>query len=347
MSSSTGNRITDNALGADDGRSLIARAMSEIGSQHGWRPVDDRVLFSGIYYDSAKVGSLIARVRNARGEYAVLKLQLRPLPFDEGFIIRHVQKQIKTHRIRLPNLFLDVPWSEEQGYGYLVMEDLSHLPHLWATRPDEQAFQRHTEFLAEFMHKVLPITSYLPVPHVTPQSKYRESFDHFYSIARASNHRHIDFREIEKMKAVYMAALERMAFDGFHFTHGHLSGHEIVEDRKTDSWILFANLLWSFRPAQYELIFPLWVDLMGIRDTQVTREVLSTRIERWIQLWREIESVDLNEMQSFWFSILERAMMTAMLDLGSSEWKDSEANEKQALLSAWQKLFYWILEEQF
>lgn len=346
MSSSTGNRITDNALKADDGRALITRAISEIGLQYGWRPVDERVLFSGVYYDSTKVGSHIARVTNERDEFAVLKIQLRPLPFDEGFIMRHIQHQIKTKRIRLPMIFADAPWSEERGYGYLVLEDLSELPHLWATRPDEPAFQRHTAFLAEFMHRMLPIAPYAPVPEISPKEKYRESFDHFHAIAQASDHHHIDFAEIDKMKDAYMDALEGADFEDFHFTHGHLSGHEIVEGRAADSFILFANLLWSFRPAYYELVFPLWVDLMGIRDMRVTREYLSKRIERWIQLWREIEMVDLNEKPTFWFSLLERSMMTVMLDLGSSEWQNPEIQEKQALLNAWRELFYWILEKK-
>ena len=86
---------------------------------------------------------------------------------------------------------------------------------------------------------------------------------------------------------------------------------------------------------------------MGICDIHVTREDLYTRIERWIRLWREIEPVDLNEKQIFWFSMLERSMITVMLDLGSSEWKESEVKEKQALLIAWKELFYWILEEKF
>ncbi len=38
--------------------------------------------------------------------------------------------------------------------------------------------------------------------------------------------------------------------------------------------------------------------------------------------------------------------MTVMLDLGASEWKNSEIQKKQALLHAWQALFYRILEEK-
>ncbi|MBU1034438.1 type IV toxin-antitoxin system AbiEi family antitoxin [Patescibacteria group bacterium] len=140
MSSRTGNRLTDNAFTADDGRKLIEQAILDIGTQFGWRPVDQSVLFYGVYYDSTKVGSFITRVTNERGEFAVLKIQLRPLPFDEGFIMRHVQSQIKTDRVRLPRIISDAPWNEKRGYGYLILEDLSQLPHLWATRPDEAAF---------------------------------------------------------------------------------------------------------------------------------------------------------------------------------------------------------------
>lgn len=347
MSSLIGNRLTDNAFSADDGRDLIKRALAEIERQHGWRPVDQEVIFSGVYYDSSKVGSFITKATNKNGERAVLKLQLRPLPFDEGFIIRHIQKQIRSQRIRLPILFFDAPWDEQRGYGYLLMEDLSHLPHLWATRPDEQAFKRHAMFLKEFMHNVLPIAPYLPVPLIAPKEKYRESFEHYHAIAQASRHRHIDSDEIDNMKVAYMAALERVQFEGFHFTHGHLSGHEIHEDHSSDTFILFANLLWSFRPEYYELVFPLWVDLMGIRDTKVSGEYLRARIDRWIQLWSGIENVDLNEKRTFWFSVLERSMMTVMLDLGASEWKDSENQEKQALLNAWKELFRWIIEVKF
>ena len=308
--------------------------------------IDEKLSFRRLF-DSAKVGSYITRVINQSGEHAVLKIQLRPLPFDEGFIIRHIEKENKSTRIRLPRIIADEAWNEARGCGYLMMEDLSQLPHLWAARPDEAAFARHRDFLTEFMHHVLPITPYLPIPQVIPREKYRESFDHFYAIAKASAYRHVDFREIDEMIEKYLDVLDVVAFEGFHFTHGHLSGHEIVEDRATDSYIIFANLLWSFRPTYYELVFPLWVDLMGICDIHVTREDLYTRIERWIRLWREIEPVDLNEKQIFWFSMLERSMITVMLDLGSSEWKESEVKEKQALLIAWKELFYWILEEKF
>lgn len=348
MPNNTGNRITDNALRADDGKTLIDRAIRDVETRHGWRRLDAKPIFSGIYYDSKKVGSFIARVANDRGERAALKLQLRPLPFDEGMIIRQVQMQIRTPRVRLPNIFFDLPWDETRGYGYLLLEDLSDLPHLWDTRPDDRAFERHENFLREFMHHVLPIEPFFPIPDVSPQDKYREAFGHFHEIAEASRHHHIDHDEIDRMKERYFDAIRRTTFSGFHFTHGHLSGHEILDDQQNDSFILFANLLWSYRPKYYELIFPLWVDLMAIHDASVTVQDLLERIGRWRRLWKNIESTnstDFDDDPAFWFGLLERSMMTVMLDLGASEWSEEEAREKQALLEAWRNLFFRILEQ--
>ncbi|MEK7589037.1 MAG: hypothetical protein AAB479_00195 [Patescibacteria group bacterium] len=87
-----GNRTTDNAFTADSGKDLISKAISDIEQKTDWR-VTDREKFvgaSGVYYDSKKVGSFFVGVTNDKKEKGVLKLQLRPLSFDEGFIIRHM-----------------------------------------------------------------------------------------------------------------------------------------------------------------------------------------------------------------------------------------------------------------
>lgn len=347
MSRQTGNRITENAFNADDGKALIERALAEVKEKHGWYLRENKPIFSGVYYDSQKVGSFIVQATNDKGEKAVLKLQLRPLPYDEGMIIRHIQKQIKTPRIRLPRVYLDEPWNQNMGYGFLVMEDLADVPHLWPARPDESSFNKHEDFLGEFLHHVLPIEPFMPIPNGQPQDKYRDALDHFSAVAQASSHKHIDDTETEKMKGVYLEILAKTDFQGFHFTHGHLSGHEIHYDQTQDVYILFANLLWSFRPKYYELIFPLWVDLMGIRDVNVTCEQLIERIGRWQKLWENIQDNDPDQDKVFWFGILERSMMTTMLDLGASEWADAEKEQKQALLNAWKDLFHWVASHKF
>src|SRR3989338_9114690 len=91
-----GNRITANAKDADDGQVLIGGALKYIEDTYGYAPVDQEALFKGVYYDSKKVGSFIIMVRRENGDAAVLKLQLLPLPFDEGFIIRNIEKNLRT-----------------------------------------------------------------------------------------------------------------------------------------------------------------------------------------------------------------------------------------------------------
>ncbi|MFA5129427.1 MAG: hypothetical protein WC477_00740 [Patescibacteria group bacterium] len=346
MPSSMGNQITNNAIGADDAKELIERAVKEVSSKTGWRLRDEQPLFSGRYYDSKKVGSFVARVTNDEGASAVLKLQLRPLPYDEGMIIRHIQGQIKTSRVRLPNLFSDEPWNEARGYGFLIMEDASTFPRLWASHcPTAEEMKRHEEFLKLFMHDVLPIEPFLPAPDVSVREKYREALNHFSDIAEASSYHHVDPSDIKRMKAVYLEVLDRVEFDGFHFTHGHLSGMEIHEDKSSDAFVLFSNLIWSFRPTYYEVVFPLWVDLMGIRDIDVRMQDMLVRIDEWAEIWQRVTGIDPREHDLFYFLILERSMMTVMLDLGASEWTGDEIEAKQALLNAWEELFAHLAKQ--
>jgi len=343
-----GNRLTDNALTADDGKALIERALAEVEREYGWTPREALPLYRGRFYESGKIGSFITRVTNRDGDAAVLKLQLRPLPYDEGMIIRHIRPQIRTERVRLPSVLFDEPWSEENGYGILVSEDASEFPRLWKDHcPTEEELNRHEDFLGEFMHHVLPVEPYLPVPDGSVRERYREMSDHFSEIARASTHQHIDPMKVEGMREMYVRILDKAAFDGFHFTHAHLSGMEIRIDTKTQAYVLFSNLLWSFRPTYYEVLFPFWVDAMGIRDTDVSSDDLLLRVDRWAEMWKRVMGEDPRERESFWFLILERAMMTTMLDLGASEWTEDEIKTKQALLNAWKRLFETIAEDRF
>ena len=347
MPSHIGNRLTDNARGADDAQGLIQRAITEVANQTGWIIRDRSVVFTGQYYDRKKVGSFIARVTNDREESAVLKLQLRPLPFDEGFITRHIQPQLKSNRIRLPKLIADEPWNDHRGYGYLLTEDVTHLPKLWAGHsPTDVEMNRHASFLEVFMHDVLPITPFLPTPSHTLQEAYRDAFEHFSEIAQLSVHHHIEPSTVERMRKTYLRILGDLTSGDIHFTHGHLSGMDVIEDRTSDSFILFSNLLWSFRPTYYECIFPLWVDLMGIRDTRVTLQRFQSRITAWATLWQRIQGIDPRKDSFFWFLLLERTMMTVMLDLGAGDWGDTEQDEKEALLRTWVDLFDWLISEQ-
>ena len=347
MSSSMGNQITNNAFGADDAKELIERALTEVRAKTGWYLRDEKVLFSGHYYDRKKIGSFIARITNDRQESAVLKLQLRPLDYDEGMIIRHIQAQIKTDRVRLPVVHLDEPWEESRGYGYLIMEDASEMKRLWAEHcPTDAELKEHAEFLDIFMHQVLPIDAFLPAPKATIREKYQEGLQHFSKIAKVSNHHHVSDEEVEQMKEVYAGILKNITFNDFHFTHGHLSGMDIFLDSSNQSYILFSNLMWSFRSMYYEVIFPLWVDMMGIRNTSVMVKDLLVRVDRWAEIWEKVMGEDPRTSHFFWFLILERSMMTVMLDLGASEWLEGEIEEKRALLNAWKELFWFVVKNK-
>lgn len=343
-----GNRITDNAFGADNGKKLIEAALTDIERDLGWKREGDKPLFSGVYYDSQKVGSFIVKVSNQEGKTAVLKLQLKPLPYDEGFIIRHVEAHYQGTRIRPPKLYADQPWEAVRGYGYLVFEDLSDLPNLWTYDvTDEEDRKRHKDFLKTFFSTVLPVEPWIPNPNADLKAKSKELFQHFHEIALKSSHHHVEESEVMRMAERYFVCVDQAEPETFHFTHGHLSGKDVKYDQAHDSYVVLANLYWSWRPEYYELVFPMWVDLMHIRDENLTFQSFLERMESWCAVWREgLVDHDPTNRKAFWLRLLERAMMTFMLDLGASEWKEEEKAQKQALLECWKEFFYWIVEEK-
>ncbi|GEM_PF-1436712 len=343
-----GNRITDNALYADNGADLIKYALEFIEKKFGWQP-EKQSLFSGVYYDAAKVGSYITKIHK-QDATAVLKLQLRPLPFDEGFIIRHVSTQNKSHSIKLPQILADEPWGEEKKFGFLIFEDLSKLPNLWTTAKNITAEEKnnHKLFLKEFLHNFLPVEPFLPKPNISLKEKIIESFEHFHDIAVASQHKHIEDNKIEKAKKIYLDIVEKCSFEDYHFSHGHLSGLDIKFDTTKKTFIPLANLYWSYRPKYYELTFPIWVNIMHQTDNDITFQDIQKIILDWTKLWStDLFDTPPENSEQYWFNLLERAMMTIILDLGASQWKDEEKITKQKLLLIWEEVFYWIAQEKF
>lgn len=339
-----GNRITSNAETADDAKELITKALHVVERAHGFRPTNQETLFTGVYYDSKKVGSYIVRVEDSNKKSAVLKLQLRPLPFDEGSIIRHVEHCITSKKIRPVRVLFDQPWSEECGFGYLLFEDLSHLPKIWKTTPTTAEDRMlHKQFLNEFFTSVLPIAHpWIPLPSSSPHEMIRSAFQHFENIARKSSHRHISDEELRPIIETYKKIMEAYKTPSdLHFTHGHLSGHDVTYDKEHDCFIFMANLYWSWRPKHYEIAFPLWVDLMNIRDKHLTLAMFLHRVQEWMRLYDKE-----TREQEFWYIVFHQAAITIMLDLGASEWTEHEYEEKQKLLNVWKEFFAWIIEHK-
>ena len=340
-----GNRITANAAKADDGRELIQRALKYVESTYGFSSIDHSSLFSGVYYDSKKVGSFIAKVKDKDGNMVVLKLQLHPLPFDEGFIIRHIEQNLKTNKMRPVKILHDQPWSEALGFGYVVFEDISSLPNLWNHTPTEDEDRNlHKKFIEEFYASVLPIKSpWIEKPQMSIQEKLLEAFKHFQEIAKNSSHKHIREEDLTPFIDTYLTIIASEKINPeITFTHGHLSGYDVKYDEQNNQFILMANLYWSWRPKYYERVFPIWVDLMHIQNASLPFEEFLTRVMAWVHLWPK----EITNSQAFWFLLLERSMLTIMLDLGASEWKNDEKKEKQALLESWKLFFHWIVENK-
>ena len=347
---SYGNRITDNTSRANDAKELVEQALVNINNDLGWKADKNDHLFSGVYYDSKKVGSFIIKANNKKGDKVVIKLQLQPLPFDEGFIIRHVEKENRSSKIRFPKVLADDPWSGKTGYGFVVYEDLSHMQNLWSDgfHVTSQDKKRHKRFLQEFLNNTLPITPFLKKPEIGIQEGYVQGFNHFYKIAEKSAHHHIENEEVEKFKELYFKAMDKCEFLDIHFTHAHLGGLDIKYDTKKDIFIPLANLDWSFRPMYCEVTFPTWNNLMHSDDDAFDLSKLKKMVKSWTDLFaHDLYDHDPSTRQQFWFNLLTHFMYCIMLDLGAGEWKKVEEKNRESLLEAFKEYFVYLTEKKF
>ena len=346
--SNIGNSITKNAIVAGDGKNIVKNALLYLKKKTTWVPAENSTLFKGVYYDSEKLGSYITKAINKNKQKGIIKIQLRPLDFDEGYIMRQIDKHSKSKRIRMPKIISDKAWNEEDGFGYIIFEDLSHLPDVWRKSPTLKKDRKlHAVFLNEFINKFIPIEPWFQRPEKKLKEIAKKQFFHFSKIARHSNHKHIEWNEIEKMQKAYFEILDRKKLSKLHFTHGHLSGKDIKYDKNKDQFILMANLYWSYRQVYQEISFPVWVDIMHIRDSDYSLDKALKRIESWNSFWQNnIYDHNPIDTEYYWINLLERSMLTTMLDIGSSEWPKQEKAEMQALLNTWKDLFYWIFENK-
>ncbi len=127
------------------------------------------------------------------------------MPFDEGFIIRHIDKYNKSKKIRTLNILNDSPWDKDLGFGYLMFEDVSNLQNLWkkhiTTNKDRQL---HKIFLKEFINNTLPIKSWLDKPTIELKQAYIKALEHFEKIANKSSYSHIDSKVVNNYKNILL-----------------------------------------------------------------------------------------------------------------------------------------------
>ena len=160
------------------------------------------------------------------------------------------------------------------------------MPKIWSSLPPkaDKDYVQHKDFLKEFLQQVLPIEPFIDKPKEIQLELLQESFDHYWGVAQQSSHRHIDKEEVLDFKKRYLELISKITYDDLHFTHGHLSGLDIVYDTSRDQYTVMGNLYWKWRPKYWELTFPTWNSLMHIRDKNLTFDNFLNMVDRWIKL---------------------------------------------------------------
>ncbi len=321
------NRIVEKYFADNTFSKNVQRITREIVNDTGF--VIEKEIFRGFIYNKEKLGSVIYKgIYNAKP--AVLKIQgLRP-DTDEIDIIEDFNKQNKSSKVRLPQLFAAMRYDKAKQYGYLITEFID-APHIFQMPYANEVEKRDfCNFYQEYRNKTVN------QPFV---KNYGNETSSQFVIRRAKNWKKValDRKNILKrltidrlvsMLEIYNEIMQsELTISKMVFCHGHLTANDIFKQQ--DKYILLSNLYWSYRPELYDLVFGLHWCIENIQDKDVTYDKLEKFIKDWIDNFYDIPVVklDKNGKQKLHLMLLERTFGGVLLDTGSQDLSNISANQ--------------------
>lgn len=319
------NLITEKYFTQEDFSKQEDRVLAEVTRESGF--VVEREIFRGVIFEHSKVGSIIYR-GTWQGKPAVLKLQGLKPEMDEGEIVKRFTEQSRSAIVRAPSLYFHQPWSRQRGYGYLITEAIDAPKILTMPFATPEQMVDFARFYQEYR------TSALTRPWLKP-----ESLDsHAFTLRRVEHWRKVC--ESKQRLAVndYVPYLERYSpLAAKHlpnipmvFCHGHLTADDIFK-LSNGSYVVAANLFWSYRPQWYDLAFNVWACFLHINDPKYAFKNFLNYVEQWLAVYRSIPVVqaDPDFDRKITVLLLERTIGAILVDLGVNDWYDKPENAPQ------------------
>jgi hypothetical protein len=150
------NRIAEKFFDQSNFAEREKEVLGEIVRETGFVP--EKEIFRGKIYDANKVGSLIY-AGNYENNPAVLKIQGLKPEVDEIDIVAKFNEQNVSKKVRLPRLYNGKKWNEQDGYGYLLQEQVSgakiYQPPFASSAGMQDFVQLYNEYRANCLRKPL------------------------------------------------------------------------------------------------------------------------------------------------------------------------------------------------
>jgi len=336
------NRITEKYF---DKRGFIEKEkeiLEEIKNKTGF--IFEKEIFRGEIYDKDKVGSLLYQGR-WQNKPAVLKVQGLKLEIDEVDIINTFNKQNKSEKVRLPELYDSLKWNKQNGYGYLLMEFVGAPMIYNPPFADLEQIKDFCGFYEKYKTKAINKPFF-------PQAVYEQSslvftvqrVSHWAKIAESKNTlTESDIKNLEKFLSLIGKHLPSVKME---FMHGHLTYSDVLK-ASNNEYVLMSNLFWSYRPEYYDTVFHLWAGVKSIRDLSVTLGQVIQYLQNWIEEYKKLSLIknDPDFERKFNLMMAERCIGALLVDLRNQSYHKDKDNHIAHLTGLFRDLLNYFFSK--
>lgn len=309
------NKITAQYFSQGDFSLRAEDILERVSHETGFKA--EQEIFRGFIYDRDKVGSLIYR-GVWQGKPAVLKLQGLKPELDEGTILKAFAAQNASRLVRLPELYIRAPWSDELGCMYLVSEYVD-APHIFeapvATAEEMADFCRfYQEYRTNCVRR--------PWIEALEHGALEFTLSRMWHWMKICSHKGRIGSAIVAPRCSRFAAVAETCLRDEHlvFSHGHLTADDIFKPQG-GGYVLLSNLFWGWRLPWYDLAFNLWSCNLRLRDTSLDFAEFIKMQDAWRDAYRGIPVVrdDPGFERRFALVMLERTLGAILADLGAGD----------------------------
>jgi hypothetical protein len=229
-------------------------------------------------------------------------------------MIQELSKVNTSKKVRAPELYDWMEWSDDRGYELLIMEYVSG--RKLVGKPDTaDQIKDFFDFLHEYQSHCIN-NPWLEAPIPSISETIRKSFLDWRTASDRLFPEHKlresgDDRLINKAIKILMHGYEGV---GFEFMHGHLSVNDVVVlDREL---VMLSNLYWSWRVPFYDAVFAYhWnlLELAGIESVK-TSDVDRSRAWWMREMEKHVKAKSDDGLRLWQLALLERATVAITID---------------------------------
>jgi len=336
------NKITEQYFEYTNSTNQARKILKEIITKINFKP--EKEIFRGQIYDKDKVGSLIYK-GIWQNKPAVLKIQILQPTIDEIDIIKRFNKQNKSTKIRLPKLYDGSKWNKQDGYGYLILEQIDAPQIYQPPFANPEQIKDFCTLYQEYKIKCLRKPWIEKEPNEQSSLVFTtQSISHWTKIAQTKgNLTKANIKNVEQMFALTNKHLPSIKME---FMHAHLTYDDIFKLSDSE-YVLMSNLYWSYRPEFHDTTFHLWASIKSLRNQNVTVEQIIKYLQNWFEEYNKLPIInqDSDFKRKFNIMMATRCIGALLVDIPNQHYEHNNHNSIIYLTKVFRDLFEYFVNQ--